>query len=341
MEQMTSKASRGLAFTFGLLLACAPAALAQDPNMVPQGTPTAMTRSVAVGEKAEVEGTIVNRDPDSITVRDERGYETLVVLNDQMSVKSKGGFFRRGKNYDVTSLLTGLIVEVEGRGNAQGQLVANKIRFDKDDLKVARSIDTRVNPVEGRLSVVEAENDTLAGQVDELNAVSREIRAEASRANAEADRANAGVSLTNERISSLDDYDVQGETTVFFKVNSARLTPEGMADLDEIARQAAAMKGYIIEVAGFTDATGSVEKNRRLSQQRADAVVRYLQENHEIPLRRMVTPFGFGETRFIADNESREGREQNRRVEVKVLVSRGITQTPDLGQAGAIDTTTP
>ena len=338
MRKTTSTASRGLTFTFGLLLACAPAALAQDNTVT---TPPAMTRSVAVGEKAEIEGTIVDRDPDSITVRDERGYETVVVLNDQMSVKSNGGFFRRGKNYDVTSLLRGLVVEVEGRGNAQGQLVAGKIRFDKDDLQVARSIDTRVNPVEGRLSVVEAENDTLAGQVDELNAVSREIRAEASRANAEADRANAGVSMTNERISSLDDYDVSGETTVYFKVNSARLTPEGMADLDEIARQAGAMKGYIIEVAGYTDATGSIEKNRRLSQQRADAVVRYLQENHEIPLRRMVTPFGFGETRFVSDNESREGREMNRRVEVKVLVSRGITQTPDLGQAGTVDTTTP
>ena len=76
MEQMTSKASRGLAFTFGLVLACAPAALAQDATMgQQQGTPTAMTRSVAVGEKGKVEGTIVTRNPDSIIVRDERGQE--------------------------------------------------------------------------------------------------------------------------------------------------------------------------------------------------------------------------------------------------------------------------
>jgi outer membrane protein OmpA-like peptidoglycan-associated protein len=325
----TPYSSRVIAFSFGLLLACAPVAFAQDGTMdQQQGTPSAMTRSVAVGEKAKIKGTIVDRQPDTFTVRDENGYETVVLLNNETSVKSNGGFFRRGNNYAVTNLLRGLVVEVEGRGNAQGQLNASKVRFDKDDLQVARSIDTRVNPVENRVSAVEAENRTLAGQVDELNAVSREIRASADRANTEADRANAGVATTNERISSLDDYDVATEATVYFRVNSTRLTPEAQADLDNIAQQAIASKGYIVEVTGFTDSTGSVEKNRRLSQQRADAVVRYLQENHDIPLRRMVTPFGYCESRFAADNETREGREQNRRVEVKVLVSRGITQAP-------------
>lgn len=334
MTKTVTRACKALTLSFALLLAGAPAAFGQDTmtgqDTMQQSSPAPLMRTVATGEKGKVEGTIVHRDPDSFTVRDEQGYQTTVVLNDRTSVKSKGGFFRRGTNYDVTNLLRGLVVEVEGRGNAQGMLVADKVRFDKDDLQVARSIDTRVTPVEGRVSAVEAENRTLAGQVDELNAVSREIRGEAERANREADRANEGVAMANERISSLDDYDVQDQTTVYFRVNSAQLSPEGRAELDTIAARAAATRGYMIEVAGFTDSTGSVEKNRRLSQQRADAVVRYLQENHDIPLRRMVTPFGYGEveSKAVADNTTREGREQNRRVEVKVLVSRGITQAP-------------
>ena len=99
-----------------------------------------------------------------------------------------------------------------------------------------------------------------------------------------------------------------------------------MQDLDDLAMKLSALKGYVIEVAGFTDATGSVEKNRALSEKRADSVVRYLQENHDIPLRRMITPFGYGETRFVSDNDTQEGREQNRRVEVKILVNRGLNQ---------------
>ncbi|HSO76578.1 MAG TPA: OmpA family protein, partial [Blastocatellia bacterium] len=83
-------------------------------------------------------------------------------------------------------------------------------------------------------------------------------------------------------------------------------------------------KGYVIEIKGYADSTGDVARNRVLSQQRADAVVRYLQENHDIPLRRMITPYGYGEMRPVADNSSPDGRRQNRRVEVKLLVSRGI-----------------
>ena len=134
----------------------------------------------------------------------------------------------------------------------------------------------------------------------------------------------------NERISALDDYDVQDSATVLFRVNSAVLTPEAKADLDTLAQKTAAAKGYVIEVAGFTDTTGSVEKNRILSQRRADAVVRYLQENHDIPLRRMITPYGYGEMNAAADNTTPDGRKQNRRVEVKILVNKGLTQQASL-----------
>ena len=63
----------------------------------------------------------------------------------------------------------------------------------------------------------------------------------------------------------------------------------------------------------------------QLSQRRADAVIRYLVENHNIPLRRIVTPYGYGEMNPVAENETREGRAQNRRVEIKLLVNKGLT----------------
>ena len=143
-------------------------------------------------------------------------------------------------------------------------------------------------------------------------------------AKAEAGLAKAEAGRAHERISSLDDYLVQDSANVYFKVNSAVISPEDRQALDELAKKAMTTKGYIIEISGHADASGNAQRNRTLSQQRADAVVRYLQENHDIPLRRMITPFGYGQMRPAADNDTPEGRRQNRRVEVKILVSRGI-----------------
>jgi outer membrane protein OmpA-like peptidoglycan-associated protein len=141
-----------------------------------------------------------------------------------------------------------------------------------------------------------------------------------------ADAAVAGVNATNERISALDDYAAQETKAILFRVGSAVLSQEAKAQLDELARKAESAKGYLVEISGYTDASGSVSKNRRLSQQRADSVVRYLVENHNIPLRRIITPFGYGEAKSVADNRTRQGRAENRRVEVKILVNRGLTQ---------------
>ncbi|PYS48946.1 MAG: hypothetical protein DMF68_11660 [Acidobacteria bacterium] len=291
-------------------------------------------RTVSDGQKMTIKGVVTRRDADTFVVRDANGVDTTVRLTDKTSVKSKGGFLRSGTNYGVTNILRGLNVEVDGRGDSSGQLVADKVRFNEADLRVARSIESRVDPVENRvgsaenrIGQVEQNSQKLSGQIDELAAVSNAARGGAKAAQESADTAIAGVNATNERISSLDDYVPQESVAVNFKVNSAVLSPQSKSQLDEIATKALNAKGYVIEVSGYTDATGSVEKNRVLSTQRADAVVRYLVENHNIPLRRIVTPFGYGKSNAIADNTTREGRAQNRRVEVKILVNKGLLQS--------------
>ena len=290
-----------------VLLGLVAPALAQEPVPSTRNNTTQPgTRTVSPGEKAKLKGSIVRRDADTFIIRDDHDIETVVLLTGDTSVKSKGGFFRFGKNYEVTSLLRGLPVEVEGVGNREGLLVADKVRFSSDDLKVARLVDKRVGPVE------EA-TERLSGQVNEVGEVSRLARAEAGRA--------------HERISSLDDYNVQDSTSVHFNVNSAVISSADRQALDALVQKATNIKGYVIEITGHADATGNIQRNRQLSQQRADAVVRYLQENHDIPLRRMITPFGYGQLRPVADNGTADGRRQNRRVEIKVLVNRGISES--------------
>jgi OOP family OmpA-OmpF porin len=117
---------------------------------------------------------------------------------------------------------------------------------------------------------------------------------------------------------------VKNVTTVNFKVGSAALSDKDKQDLDQFADLTKAEKGYLIEVAGFASSDGNEAFNRRLSQKRADAVIQYLAENHSIPLRRFVVPMGYGEKNPIADNATLAGRKENRRVEIRILVSKGL-----------------
>jgi outer membrane protein OmpA-like peptidoglycan-associated protein len=321
-----SKRVRLIVLTFALALAASPAFAQGD--MSGGGN----TRTVASGQKMKIKGVVTRRDPDSFVVQDANGVSTTVSLTNTTSIKTTGGFLRGGSNFGVTAILRGLNLEVEGRGDGTN-LVAEKIRFKEGDLRTARTVEANVTPVEnrvgaaeGRIGQVEQNAQRLSGQLDELAAVSNAARGGAKAAQETADMAVAGVNATNDRISALDDYQVQNNTSILFKVGSAVLSRDSKAQLDQIAQQALQAKGYVLEVSGFASADGSTEANRRLSQRRADTVIRYLVENHNIPLRRIVTPYGYGEAQPVADNTSREGREQNRRVEVKVLVNRGLIQ---------------
>ncbi|HEU5235634.1 MAG TPA: OmpA family protein, partial [Pyrinomonadaceae bacterium] len=186
------------------------------------------------------------------------------------------------------------------------------------------------------ITEVEQNAQKLSGQMEELAAVANTARGGAKAAQQTADAAVAGVNATNDRISALDDYTPQESMSVNFRTGSSILNAESKTKLDDIAKKAQAAKGYVIEVTGFADATGGTNYNRQLSQRRADAVIRYLVENNQIPLRRIITPYGFGESMPIADNTTRSGRAENRRVEVKILVNKGLTQpAPTINPGGS------
>jgi outer membrane protein OmpA-like peptidoglycan-associated protein len=315
-----------------------------SPILAQDTTNPAGSRSVVSGQKMKIKGVVTRRDSDTFTVRDMNGVDTVVRLDDRTSVKTNGGFLRSGTNYAQTSILRGLNLEVEGRGNGSGELAAEKIRFNDSDMRVARAVESRANPLEERasnteakLTQVEANAQRLSGQLDELAAVSNAARGGAKAAQATADAAVAGVNATNDRISALDDYTPQTVSAVNFKSGSAVLTPDSKTTLDDIATKALNAKGYVLEVSGFADSNGSINLNRQLSQRRADAVIRYLVENHNIPLRRIVTPYGYGETNPVADNTSRDGRAQNRRVEIKLLVNKGLTAPTPTMNPGTTD----
>src|SRR5919112_1486873 len=329
----TSGTLRSLLAASALAVALAPVALAQDTQ---NNTSSTARTTVAAGQKTKLKGAVVSRGADSFVVQDDAtGAQTTVLFNDRTSVKTKGGFFGGGTKYALTSVTRGLHVEIEGRGDASGNLVADKVRFPDADLRTARTLEANIVPVEGRVGAaetrvgeVEQNAQRMSGQLEELAAVSNAAAGGAVAAQEQADRAVQGVQVANERINSIDDYTPEQSININFKASSTALTAESKTSLDQVAEYAKNAKGFLIEVTGYAYESRNKDVNRRLSQQRAESVVRYLVENHNIPLRRILTPFGYGNMNPVADNKTREGRAENRRAEVRVLVNRGLNGAP-------------
>jgi outer membrane protein OmpA-like peptidoglycan-associated protein len=174
--------------------------------------------------------------------------------------------------------------------------------------------------------------DTKAAQAGTAAAAAQTAATTAQRG---ADTANQGVQQATTRIGSLetkvnslnDNYTVAGEpTSVTFKLGSATLSDDAKKSLDNIAGTVSGQKaGYMLEIQGYTDSTGSENINDSLSQRRAENVLRYL-VSKSVPLFR-VSIVGLGESNPVADNKTRQGREMNRRVEVRTLRSANAAST--------------
>lgn len=235
----------------------------------------------------KVKGVIIGRDGAAMNIKGDVASWT-VLLNEATKVESKKGMLGvRKDSLEVTDLIPGLPVEVETVHNGS-DLVAARISFKADDLKTARQIQAGLNPHGEQMK------------------------------NVQADQAAMG-----EKFGQLSDYDIKGEVTVYFEVAKATISEDAKQQLRQLAENAVAMKGYLIQVAGYTDSSGNADYNQELSDKRAKAVVNYLQQECKVPLFRVLAPEGMGESN-PAVSETEQGKKGNRRVEVKVLVNKGM-----------------
>jgi len=234
----------------------------------------------------EVEGIISARSGNQIQITTADGTRTVVAVGDTTRIRSSGGFL--GLNRDklaADALMNGLPVSVETL-QWDGGLLASQIDLKNKDLKTASMIQNGTNQ---RFEVQEAATEALRG-----------------------------------RMGDIDKYNIKGTTNVNFDVGKAVLSEQAKADLCAAASQAEGTENALLLVVGYTDSTGSQDFNQQLSEKRASRVVNYLQQACKWKPYRMLTPTGMAEADPLADNSTPEGKAQNRRVAVNILVSKSV-----------------
>ena len=234
----------------------------------------------------KVEGIISARSDGRMQVTTADGNNTAIAIADYTKIKSSGGFLGLDRDkLAASSLLNGLPVEVDTL-QWDGGLVANEVNLKSKDLRTASMIHTGTDQ---RFAEQTAATEALRG-----------------------------------RVGDIDQYNIKGTTNVNFDTGKAVLTEQAKADLCSAANQAEGMDNALLLVVGYTDSTGSQELNQELSEKRAGRVVNHLQQACGWKPYRMLSPTGMAEADPAADNTTPEGKAQNRRVAVNILVSKGL-----------------
>jgi len=280
----------------------------------------------------EVKGMIISRTGETLIVKGADG-NTTVVLTDDTKTKDDKGLFGLDKSFmSNVVLIPGLKVAIDGTSDPQGRFVAKTITVDGDDLEASEMIQSGLHPtaqqVEANVRQLEAHSGQLSSQGAQLAAQRETLEAHGMSVAEHEQRLSASMKDIEEntnRFTALSEYDVRGQVTLKFNVGSSKLDSQDEDALKALAQTANGLTGFIIEVVGYADATGNPEVNTKLSEDRAKAAITYLVQQGNVPIRHIVAPGAMGEYGAIAPNETKAGRAENRRVEVKVLVNKGIT----------------
>ena len=233
----------------------------------------------------EIKGIITARSGDKMRVTTADGANTVIFINDATRIKAGGGFLGGSSTLDASSLLNGLPVTVKTM-QAGSVLLASQIRFGKNDLRTASMI-----------------RNGTAQAFAEQTAATQALRS---------------------RVGDIDNYNIKGTTNVNFDTGKADLSNQAKAELCAAATEAEGMNNALMLIVGYTDSVGSEEYNQQLSERRAASVRNYLQQSCRWKPYRMLTPAGMSEADPLADNSTPEGKAQNRRVAVNILVSKGL-----------------
>ena len=283
----------------------------------------------ATGGKVKNKGVITLRTGDTLTVKTSEGVFMVTINSDTKIQHPVGLTGMRKKDDSPDVLIPGLRMKFEGvNGDQENQVIANTITFDEDDLSLAEVIQAGLNPtaqqqaqnMQTYAANKAATDAALAANKQEIAATQQEVAA---------NKANIDevASSTKKRFSEMGEVVTKDQYTVLFANGQYSLSQEYKDGLAKIAKEALTYnKGWALSVAGYADSVGTAASNQVLSKQRAQAVVAYLLQDCGIPVGRIVAPGAMGESNPAASNESASGRAENRRVDVKLLLNKGVAE---------------
>jgi outer membrane protein OmpA-like peptidoglycan-associated protein len=293
------------------------------------------------GKKVKVTGTIVSRSGDLITITvKKQGTSAVVNLTDDTKFDREKPFRLRPARMDATAMLPGLTITVDGVGNAQGQLDANTIKFDPNVFNIEIAEEQQIRSNKSAAGAAQSTADQGVAAAGAAQSSANQAQSSASQAQGTADAAGqvataaaAGTMMNasevvqvNQRVSDLGDYTTVVEAALFFDTGHSVLSDDDKKTLSKLASDAVSTQNYMIEIAGYASSTGTKSLNQQLSYARAAAVADYLRNQANVPMRRILAPAGYGATHAAATNTDAQGRDVNQRVDVKVLINKGLSQ---------------
>src|SRR5580658_10397643 len=283
------------------------------------------------GEKVNVKGLITTRTGETLTMKTAAGGNLVVLLTDATKVQQPKGLGLRKKQMSATVLIPGLKISVDGVGDAQSRVTAKTITFDQADLQLAETIEAGLTPTR---QGVQANQQNIASNKQDIQTNQQDIAANQVQTAANKQEITANqqdiatnqqdIEAANKRFSDLSEFDTKADIKVNFAVGKSVISASDKAALSALAHDAVNLTGYIIQVKGFADSSGNAAMNQQLSMDRAQAVIAYLIQDCNVPVRHVIAPGAMGTADPAAPNETAQGRAENRRVEVKVLVNKGL-----------------
>ena len=287
-----------------------------------------LTNSPAIAQSTQVKGVIDGRTGATMSVKVPDSPDTTVLLSDTTDVQEVEGVFHgRKKEMPMTALIPGLPVDVSGTLNTQNQLAADTVRFKGSDLRAAMDAQAGLQPTMQKVAANTAQIQKTEQQVAEQKAALAAQQAQLTAEQQKIAANKASIAEDNKRFGELGDYNILGETTVYFGNGKTTVDIADKAKLLQLAQKAKGITAYIVQVQGYASAVGSAALNQRLSSERANAVTEILEQGGGIPLTNMLAPGAMGTSSQVDSDKTAEGQAQNRRVVVRILQNKGIAGT--------------
>ncbi len=283
---------------------------------------------LSLAQSAQLQGLITGRSGASLTVQTNPAGKVTVVLTPATQVQEASGVFHiRRKQLGMAALIPGLPVQVQGAYNAQNQMIADLVKFKSGDLKNAQDIQAGITSTE---QLAQANQQQVQRREQQLHQEQQSLQQQQAQLTEEQENIAANTAATaaaNKRFGELADYNILGVVTVYFANGSTAIDPQYKPQLVKLAKQAMSINGYTMQVQGYASAVGSVALNQKLSLERAEHVLDFLEQQGGIPMTNILAPGAMGTSDQVGSDSTAEEQVANRRVVVRILQNKGISGT--------------